>query len=440
MKPNKRILLLLALCVFLSAFFPAFAALADQEDTVEIPITAETALLNATGKQVGTLSPDPENGVQLELKNGEIISGIRVFYTFGDGGEKEKNDAVACKTKVSLALLPKTAPEATETQDKTPNPQEPKQDESSLPPFGWIDSTLVVAALSALHDLDKETLASRDAELAQLRSATPQPSTTAALPTPTMEAETGSGFLSSGSTLVLAAFLALALALTGVGFLAWIAISSAAKKRTLEQQNTRINEIGAYLEKLPQVLTEQNKEQKLWREEGIPKLISTTMGHFSALSAQSVRQQALADEPKQALVVEPEPVPEGEEPELLALANRLAGVAAVGEWNQIVRDAGWRAMTLRENPNNANIYIEDPSGYSIVAALMRDETQQVVYIVPSYQDCNAQEDRWSTFFSIEEDISVRNYRLDALPVMFIERGAFFLIKSKGRLTRRPKNL
>ena len=39
---------------------------------------------------------------------------------------------------------------------------------------------------------------------------------------------------------------------------------------------------------------------------------------------------------------------------------------------------------------------------------------------------------------IHEDMSVKNYYVEALPVMFIERGTFFLPKSKGRLIRRPQ--
>jgi hypothetical protein len=35
-------------------------------------------------------------------------------------------------------------------------------------------------------------------------------------------------------------------------------------------------------------------------------------------------------------------------------------------------------------------------------------------------------------------MSVRNYKVEALPVMFIERGAFYLQKSVGRLIRRKQ--
>ena len=130
-------------------------------------------------------------------------------------------------------------------------------------------------------------------------------------------------------------------------------------------------------------------------------------------------------------------MPEGEEPELLKLANSLVGVAASATWRNLVSEAGFRYALLQANPTEKGTYIADDSGFSIIAALMRGAEADIAYIVPSYQDPNASEKRWHDFYSITESESVRRYRVDALPVMFIENGVFFLPKSKGRLTRRP---
>ena len=75
---------------------------------------------------------------------------------------------------------------------------------------------------------------------------------------------------------------------------------------------------------------------------------------------------------------------------------------------------------------------------NIIACLVCGAEPELAYVVPSYQDPNASEPRWSEFYMIHEDMSVKNYYVEALPVMFIERGTFFLPKSKGRLIRRPQ--
>jgi hypothetical protein len=114
----------------------------------------------------------------------------------------------------------------------------------------------------------------------------------------------------------------------------------------------------------------------------------------------------------------------GEEPDLLKLANSLAGVAASANWRAMVSEAGFRYVLLQANPTEKGTYIADESGYSIIAALMRGAEADVAYIVPSYHDPNASENRWHDFYAINESQSVRNYRVEALPVMFIERGVF----------------
>ena len=95
-------------------------------------------------------------------------------------------------------------------------------------------------------------------------------------------------------------------------------------------------------------------------------------------------------------------------------------------------------MLLQTNPTEKGTYIPDESGYSIVACLRRDADADIAFVLPSYQDPNASEERWSEFFAVSEDLGVKNFRVDALAEMFIERGTFFLLKSKGRLTHRPQ--
>ena len=178
-------------------------------------------------------------------------------------------------------------------------------------------------------------------------------------------------------------------------------------------------------------------ELNAWPRDARVEIVS---GALDQMAKNDARVAAYPIQPAPAepvKLVEPPPVPEGEEPDLLKLANSLAGVAASANWRAMVSEAGFRYVLLQANPTEKGTYIADESGYSIIAALMRGAEADVAYIVPSYHDPNASENRWHDFYAINESQSVRNYRVEALPVMFIERGVFFLPKSKGRLIRRP---
>lgn len=230
-----------------------------------------------------------------------------------------------------------------------------------------------------------------------------------------------------------------ALGLIAVGALVWMAISTAKAARESKKQTQLLTNLSERFKDGVAVKSPIKAELTAWPREGYALVSCEAMEQLAAIARLGgVFSMQSGTQMQQPIEPPPAPVREGEEPELLALANRLAGVASAPEWNNIVKEAGWRAIQLQSNPTEKGTYIADDSGYSIIACLMHGVEPQMAYVVPSYQDPNASESRWSEFYSVNEDMSVKNYLLEALPVMYIERGTFFLQKSKGRLIRRPQ--
>ena len=232
---------------------------------------------------------------------------------------------------------------------------------------------------------------------------------------------------------------AVVLGIAGVGALVWMAISAASAAWEAERQTKQMIKVADALKDGIAIRSPLKIEQDAWPKSGRVAIVSEPIDQLAEIAKRGgmagMQSGAWTQQPVEPVAP---PVREGEEPELLALANRLAGVASSSEWNAIVADAGWRAVQLQSNPTEKGTYIVDDSGYSIIACLARGAEPEIAYVLPSYQDPNASEPRWVEFYSITEDMSVKNYRVEALPVMFIERGTFFLQKSKGRLIRRPQ--
>lgn len=232
---------------------------------------------------------------------------------------------------------------------------------------------------------------------------------------------------------------ALALGVIGVSALVCMTISNARAVRRSEEQLRLLMNLCHLITEGVAIKSPVIAELRAWPKEGHVLVSSEALEQLAAIArlggvfAEQPGAQAL-----QPSIEPPAPLREGEEPELLALANRLAGVASAPEWNDIVREAGWRAVQLQSNPTEKGTYVVDESGYSIISCLMHISEPELAYVVPSYQDPNASESRWSEFYFINEDIVVKHFRVQALPVMYIARETFFLLKSKGRLTRRPQ--
>ena len=414
---GAMLLLLMALCV------PVFSgALAEgEEEPLIVTIEQSTNVYNADGSQIGTLAPDGAGGSLLRLTDNTEYQNLQVIFDFAAA-----NAATATEKTTGRALVSLKQAETETTQD--------------MPKEGWIDVTLIVSAQSEkIRQYAGENAALSD-QLAKFVNTpeaptlSPQPVTPTPNPTPKAV-----GMFSAESIAIWTPVAAVVLGIAGVGALVWMAISAASAAWEAERQTKQMIKVADALKDGIAIRSPLKIEQDAWPKSGRVAIVSEPIDQLAEIAKRGgmagMQSGAWTQQPVEPVAP---PVREGEEPELLALANRLAGVASSSEWNAIVADAGWRAVQLQSNPTEKGTYIVDDSGYSIIACLARGAEPEIAYVLPSYQDPNASEPRWVEFYSITEDMSVKNYRVEALPVMFIERGTFFLQKSKGRLIRRPQ--
>lgn len=428
MRRRKRVLavsawmiLLLALCI------PAFSgALATDEDLIDVPIGQETDVFNEEGALIGTLQPDAQGGAMFQATKGDPISGVRVRYAPAAVKSAKQSDALIGKTKVQLSLsqVATSAPETTAAETAV-----------VLPEYGWIDTNLVITALSARLSVDNSRAKTYEAEIKSLREslANAQKSKTDE-PLPTVNPVPEEVHQNTEAWV---SYAALALGVVCAGALGWIALSVYASKAEKEHQTEQLKKLNERFTAGVSLNSPVKVEQTSWPKDARVEVVSDSLGRMATKLEQSGTLFSQITSEERFKEAEPQPIPEGEEPDLLALANSLTGIASSAEWRRIVKDAGWRYELLQSNPSDKGNYIADESGYSIIAALMRGAEADLAYIVPSYQDPKASEDRWSEFYSVNRDYAVKDYRVDKLPVMFIDRGVFFLLKSPGRLTRRP---
>ncbi len=435
MRCSKRIIAVSAWLVLLIALcIPAFSgALAEDEIWIDIPIGQTTEVFNDKGDSTGTLEPDAQGGAVFQAPKSDPITGVRVRYLLAKVDSAKQIKALIGKTKVQLSLMQAATPAPETTETKKPNP-------AAFPEYGWIDSNLVITALSARMAVDKSRANTYQAEIAALQAAlananaekptaAPMPTATPILVPQKVDQESVGAWVD---------YAALALGIVCAGALGWIALSVYAGRLEKEHQTEQLKKLNERLANGVSLNSTVKVEQVSWPRNARVEVGSDSIDRIAAnldRSSAFVSQIAPPESPKKA---EPKPIPEGEEPDLLALANNLAGIASAAEWRNKIREAGWRYALLQANPTEKGTYVEDESGYSIIACLMRGAEAEIAYVVPSYQDSNAIEDRWHEFYSIEESNKVKNYEVYSLSVMFIERGVFFLPKSKGKLTRRPQ--
>ena len=409
------LLLLVALCV------PVISS-ARAEGTTEpliVPIEKSTEVFGTNGEMIGILSPNQAGGNMLTISDTERYPALQVLFDY----------ATASKATASVAMLGKTLvlfqqAEANSTQN-------------GMPGEGWIDVTFVVKAQAARHAVDLNRIAKLGEQLATIESGAAQSTSS---PSAVAAAPSTAGIFNADEIAAWAPLVALALGVIAVSALVWLAISAATTARETERQTRSIIKITDALTNGVAIQTPLKMELSAWPRGGQVTVSSEALEQLAAIARLGGVFGAPGIHSRQQQPAEPTPplVREGEEPELLALANRLAGVASAPEWNSIVSEAGWHAVQLQSNPTEKGTYVTDESGYSIIACLLCGTEPEIAYVVPSYLDPNASEPRWSEFYLVNEDMSVKNYYVEALPVMYIERGTFFLQKSKGKLTRRPQ--
>ena len=431
MRSSKRFLATVAWLILLIALcIPTFSgALAEENNLIDIPIGQETDVFNEKGVLIGTLQPDMQGRAMFQVGKGDPIAGVRVCYLLSKVDNTNQIKALIGKTMVWFTLLQAATPTSETTEAKTP---------AGLPEFGWIDSNLVITALSARVSVVTSHANTNQAVIEALQTALANVNVEKPTAAPTPSATQIPEKADQEKVGAWVVYAALALGIVCVGAVAWIALSVYAAKTEKIHQTEQIKKLNERFTEGVSLKNSVKVEQVTWPKDARVQVGSDSLDRMAANLEQSGALLSQITSKESVKEPEPQPIPEGAEPDLIALANSLAGIASATDWRKKIQEAGFRYELLTSNPSDKGNYIADESGYSIIAALMRGPEAELAYIVPSYHDSKASEDRWSEFYSIEPDQSVLTYRVDKLPVMFIDRGVFFLPKSKGRLTRRPQ--
>lgn len=68
---------------------------------------------------------------------------------------------------------------------------------------------------------------------------------------------------------------------------------------------------------------------------------------------------------------------------------------------------------------------------------MKSMDAEEAYLVPSFEDSSAGENRWRDFYTVADDPSVKYYRIDELAVIRVLNKTFYKLSSQGKLSRKP---
>ena len=410
------LLLLMALCVPVISI----ALAAEEEEPLIVPVGNGTILNNADGKKIGVFENDANGSLFLKKSDKLRYQISQVVY-----------DATTAETvtpttpMVGMVLVSLIPVESDTTED--------------VPKEGWIDATLIVKAQASQHKNDIAQVQALQTQIVTLQSTTPQPTSTPTIeiPEPVSEPE-NKGIFSAEKIAVWVPVVALVFVMIGAGALVWRAISAATTKANSEKQTSHLEGIEKILTDGIGIKTPLTVEQTKWPDGHISVDLEPAEQFMEIVKAGGLVGGQYPAQMQQNVEPPPPPVREGEEPELLALANRLAGVGAAAEWRRIVEEAGWRAVQLKPNPTEKGTYVVDDSGYSAIACLTHGAEPKLGYVVPSFLDSTASEPILNEFYEIEENESVVKYRIDALALIHIDSGNFYLRRAPGRLTRRPR--
>ena len=468
MKRKSRILavcvlmaLLLAVCV------PVLSvANADGEGTIIVTISGTRMCYGDNGKKIGVLSPGESAGSQPTYlsDDGKEAVVVIVLYTYTAEDSVLGSDNLEGKVRVTLQLAPETTPVPADSPDAAANVPEadasvsPDETAETTPEVVtlqqpeqlgdvWVDASIVVSALNQAKKQDDSIISDLKEQIVKLsgNNVTEEPVATPAeiaegkIDNPDADAEETGLFQSLLFPIILCAVL-----LVIAGGIIWSAVSLARTARETGKTNDEKNSKNQSLKSMDQSLarlSERTDPASAIKDAMIDP--SGKAPYIKSIAADTAETRTILARMEEKANFAPQPDQPPTHPDtakkraVIALTNRLAGIASREDWANIILESGYRYVLVQTSPTDREALQEDRTGNSVLACLMKGAEAEEAYLVPSFEDPNASEDLWKNFYAVTDDASVQHYRIDEPAVMkVVNNGAFFTLDTKGKLSRR----
>jgi hypothetical protein len=120
----------------------------------------------------------------------------------------------------------------------------------------------------------------------------------------------------------------------------------------------------------------------------------------------------------------------------LLLANKLVGISVINEWERIVNEEGFEYVLLKASANEPGVYLATDGKRSVLACIIEPNDKKIGYLIPSYQDPQAEESCWNEFYEVKENNSTNAHEFIKLASMLIKNENFYILEVKGALIKK----
>ena len=463
----KRRYRMSAICALVALLFsicvPALsAANADGAGTIIVTISGTKTCYGTNGKEVGVLDPGEDLQATYLAKDSEEAVAVIILYDYTADDSGLGSDKLAGKLKVTL----QSAPAVTNTPAASPEAGNggPKADVSAAPEASadptpevaatpqqefsyevWVDASVVIPSLNDSIVQNSATIATLNAQLAPNQ---PEMVADGEISTPAPIGEETNDDLNAKeeqprmlNSLILPA-IACAVLLVIAGGVIWMAVSSAHIAREAKENNSKTGTRNMHLDSVQVSLRKLSERTDAGRaiEEALIDQ-SNKKSYLRMVVSEAGETRTILDriDSKIDKIQPPQPpsTPGSSiRREVLALVKNLAGVASREDWAAIIQQNGYRYVLVQTSATDREALQEDKTGNSVLACLMKGAEAEEAYLVPSFEDPSAGENRWKDFYSVTDDPTEKYYRIDEPTVMKVINGTFFVVDSKGKLSRR----
>lgn len=452
MKQWKKILAVFALfaLLFVVCVPVLSAANAEEEKTVLVTISGTSECYGDNGKQVGLLNYLNDGEATYQAKGSKEAIGVTVLYAYTAESTGVKTDALEGKVKVSLQFIPPdmNAPAASDDPSVSPAPEVTAAPLPEFPSEVWVDASAIIPTLNAgLVQRDNEISEKTDQIAAlqtngevQISEASPAPTSEGADDNLNTE-EVRPELLQS----LLLPIIGCAVLLVIAGVEISKAISLARIAREAKENNSKTSTKNTHLDSMQGSLKTLSMRTDTGSviEEALIDQVSKKP-YVKAIASDTGETRTILARIESKIDIIPQtqaqsnPRPgDARRREVTELTNSLAGVASREEWANIIQQKGYRYVLVQTSPTDRDALQEDKTGNSVLACLMKGAEAEEAYLVPSFEDPSAGENRWKDFYTVTDDPAVKYYRIDEPTVMKVINKTFFVVDTSGKLFRRP---